>query len=88
MQDSATAGFKYFDCKNITEVSIKARGYADGVFEIKNTYNGKALTYLKVRNSNVWEEYTAPLNIPDGIQAIYITYRGNGSPSLKSFTLR
>lgn len=87
MKDSASAGFKYFDCNHITKISIKVRGYADGVFEIRNTYNGDVLSSLKVRNSNVWEEYTAPINMPDGKQAIYISYRGNGNPSLKSFTL-
>lgn len=88
IQDTATAGFKYFDCENVTEISIKVRGYASGVFEVKNAWDGDVLSTLKVKNSNVWEEYTTPLKLPNGKQAIYLTYRGDGNASLLSFTLR
>lgn len=88
IKDTATAGFKYFDCKDVTEISIKVRGYANGVFEVKNAWDGDVLSTLKVENSNVWEEYTAPLKLPNGKQAIYLTYRGGGNASLLSFTLK
>lgn len=88
IQDTATAGFKYFDCNNVTEISIKVRGYANGVFEVKNAWDGDVLSTLKVEYSNVWEEYTAPLKLPNGKQAIYLTYRGGGNASLLSFTLK
>lgn len=88
IKDTATAGFKYFDCKNVTEISIKVRGYANGVFEVKNAWDGDVLSTLKVENSNVWEEYTAPLKLPNGKQEIYLTYRGGGNASLLSFTLK
>ncbi|MDE7211014.1 MAG: family 43 glycosylhydrolase [Lachnospiraceae bacterium] len=88
MTDSATAGFKYFDCRNVQEIKISVRGYANGHFEIKNRMDGGALARIPVQYSNVWEEYTAKLPLSDGIQPIYITYRGPGNASLKSFTLR
>ena len=88
IQDSATAGFKYFDCKGIREIRIKVRGYADGVFEVKTSWNGEALARIKVKYSNVWEEYTVPVGIPDGKQAIYLTYRGGGNASLLSLNLQ
>lgn len=88
IQDSATAGFKYFDCKGIREIRIKVRGYADGVFEVKTSWNGEALAWIKVKYSNVWEEYTVPVSIPDGKQAIYLTYRGGGNASLLSLNLQ
>ena len=88
IQDSATAGFKYFDCKGIREIRIKVRGYADGVFEVKTSWNGEALARIKVKYSNVWEEYTVPVSIPDGKQAIYLTYRGGGNASLLSLNLQ
>lgn len=88
IQDSATAGFKYFDCKGIREIRIKVRGYADGVFEVKTSWDGEALARIKVKYSNVWEEYTVPVSIPDGKQAIYLTYRGGGNASLLSLNLQ
>lgn len=88
IQDSATAGFKYFDCKGIREIRIKVRGYADGVFEVKTSWDGEVLARIKVKYSNVWEEYAVPVSIPDGKQAIYLTYRGGGNASLLSLNLQ
>jgi hypothetical protein len=87
MKDSATAGFKYFDCKGISKVKIKVRGYARGDFEVKTSWNGAALGRIPVEFTNVWKEYTADITIPDGIQVLYFTYTGAGSASLASFTL-
>ncbi len=86
MTDSATAGFKYFDCRNVKHFSITVRGYADGVFEIRRKWDGEELARIQVEYSNVWETYTVDLCMPDGIQPVYITYRGGGNASLKSFT--
>ena len=87
IQDSATAGFKYFDCWGVREIRIKVRGSADGGFEGRTAWDGEVLTSIKVQYANVWEEYSAPISIPDGIQAIYLTYRGGGNASLLSFAL-
>ena len=87
MKASATAGFKYFDCKGIKRVKIRVRGYCRGNFEVKTSWNGTTLGTISVQFSNVWKEYSSDIAIPDGIQALYITYTGEGSASLASFTL-
>ena len=87
MKDSATAGFKYFDCQNIRKVKIKVRGYCRGAFEVKTSWNGTALCRIPVDFTNVWKEYSSDIVIPDGIQALYFTYTGNGGASLASFVL-
>ncbi|NLK86752.1 MAG: family 43 glycosylhydrolase [Clostridiaceae bacterium] len=87
MKDSATAGFKYFDCKGITTVKIKARGYAGGAFEVKTSWDGPALGRIPVGFTNVWKEYSADISIPDGVQALYFTYVGDGSAHFGAFTL-
>ncbi len=87
MKDTATAGFKYFDCKGIRKVSIKVRGYCKGAFEVKTAWNGESLGSIPVGFTNVWTEYSSDIAIPDGVQALYFTYTGYGSPSLASFTL-
>ncbi len=83
--DTTTAGFKYFDCKGVTGIVLSVRGYATGEFEIKTKWDGEVLAKMKVQHSNVWEEYEAECVIPDGVHAIYITYRGGGNASMKSF---
>jgi len=87
IMDTTTAGFKYFDCKDIKKIRIWVRGYADGIFEIKTKWNGEVLGRIKVEYANVWEDYETDISIPDGKQAIYIIYRGDGKASLKSFEL-
>ena len=88
MTDSATCGFKYFDCKGVTSVTIEVRGYAGGCFEVKTAWDGPVLATIPVEFTNVWTKYTAEAKIPDGIQALYFTYRGHGSAALNSFTLK
>lgn len=87
MIDSATAGFKYFDCKGIKEVRIKVRGYCKGEFEVKTSWDGPAIAKIPVDFTNIWTEYRAECRIPDGVHPLYFTYTGMGSASLASFTL-
>lgn len=87
IQDSATAGFKYFDCRGIREISITVRGYAKGVFEVKTAWNGEVLAEIPVDYTNVWKKYTTSVIIEDGIHSLYLTFRGQGNAMLKSFEL-
>jgi len=87
MQDGATAGFKYFDCRGVRKVKIRVRGYCKGHFEVKTCWDGPALGTIPVDFTNVWTEYEADIAIPDGIHPLYFTYRGSGNASLLSFTL-
>ena len=87
IKDSAVAGFKYFDCRGIKKIAVTTRGYADGVFEIRTKRDGDPIAKIKIEYTNVWETYTADIDLPDGVYAFYITYTGGGTTSLKSFTL-
>jgi hypothetical protein len=87
MKKTATAGFKYFDCKGIKKVKIKVRGYCKGDFEVKTSWDGEVLGVIPVDFTNVWTQYSADIVLPDGIQSLYFTYTGMGSASLASFTL-
>lgn len=88
MRNHATAGFKYFDCENIREITIIVRGYAKGCFEVRTTWDGEVLAKIPVAYTNVWTRYSAALFIPNGKQAIYLTYTGDGNASLLGFELK
>src|SRR5699024_5565637 len=64
MTDSATAGFKYFDCENIKTVRRQVRGYCKGEVEVKTAWDGITHGKIPVDFSNVWKEYSANINIP------------------------
>jgi hypothetical protein len=87
MMDSAVAGFKYFDCSEIKKVAIKVRGYCRGYFEVRTSWDGPALGKIYVDFTNIWKEYSANIKIPDGKQALYFAYFGEGRASLASFRL-
>lgn len=87
IQDSATAGFKYFDMKGVSRITITVRGYAKGVFRVKTSWDGEVLTEIPVDYTNVWQDYTVPLSIEDGVHALYFTFCGQGNAMLKSFEL-
>ena len=85
--DSTTIGFKYFDCQGVKRIKIKARGYANGTFQLKTAWDGPVLAEIPVNYTNVWEEYASDIEIEDGVHSIYFTYVGGGNASLLSFTL-
>ena len=85
--DGTTVGFKYFDMKNIHQISIDVRGYIKGSFEVKTAWDGKVLAQIPVEYTNVWKHYSTPVDMPDGVQALYFTFKGEGKGSLKGFYL-
>ncbi|PXW90045.1 glycosyl hydrolase family 43 [Streptohalobacillus salinus] len=87
MRDSATAGFKYFNCQGVTHIYLNVRGYCRGYFEVKTVWNGEVLAKIPVAFTNVWTKYGTPVSIPDGVHALYYTYKGEGQASLQSFEL-
>jgi len=87
MTNSATAGFKYFDCRNVQKITLTVRGYAGGYFAVKTAWDGPELARVPLHFTNIWTDFSADVAIPDGVQAIYLTYCGPGSAMLKSFTL-
>ena len=85
--DSTVMGFKYFDCKGISKITIKTRAYHRGSFEVRTAWDGDLLGTIPVISANIWTEFSAPIAIPDGVHALYFTYKGSGTPHFGSFTL-
>ncbi len=85
--DGTTIGFKSFDCRGVKGVRVQTRGYGKGVFEVRTAWDGETLGEIPIGFSNVWEESRCDCRIPDGVQSIYLVYRGFGPIGLKCFTL-
>ena len=88
LTNNATCGFKYFRCRDTRLTSIRVRGYGRGYFSVRTAWDGPELGAIPVEFSTVWTEYPADIPIPDGENAIWLVYRGQGSVALQSFTLR
>ena len=86
--DGATAGFKYFDFKDTQSVSVKIRGEVEGIMNVSTEIGGTPIAKIKINAPHGWQEFSAPLDIPDGIHAIYFIYEGEGSFDFMSFEFR
>ena len=87
MRSSATAGFRYFDCRGVRGVGIRTRGYATGRMEVRTAWDGPALGSIPVGYANVWQDAAAEIAIPEGVQALYFTFVGEGHLQFGGFTL-
>ena len=83
--DGTTIGFKYFDLKGVKGLKLTTRGYGQGKFEIRTSIDGEVLGAVDVNFCTVWETGTASFTIADGIYPLYLTFKGNGNPSVLSF---
>ena len=85
--DGVTVGFKYFRCEGVKRITLRTRGYAGGCFEVRTSPEGPVLGTVPLAFRNLWTPFSAGVSIPDGVNALYFTYRGPGSAMLASFTL-
>ena len=86
--DGTTIGFRSFKGNHISGLAITTRGYGRGYFEIRTSLNGPVLGRVSIEYTNVWETYTTILCIEEEEFDLYLTYRGEGCTSLKSFAFR
>lgn len=85
IKDNATMGFKYFDFKGVTKLTVTTRAYIYGYFEIRTKWDGPVIAKIDLESSNVWCDFTVDVAIPDGVSAFYITFKGGGCAQLKGF---
>lgn len=82
--DSTTIGFKYFDLKNVTRLRIKTRGYFKGDFEVRTSLKDEPLGKISVDFTNPWVIGECHFPAISGTNALYLTFKGDGTGSLKS----
>lgn len=89
MQNGSTAGFKYFSFQNLKRISVRVRGCAEGMIDIKASSKGDILGCIPVNiNRQEWQEFDGNVFINDGVAALYFTFKGNGSFDFQSFHLQ
>ncbi len=85
IREGTTVGFKYFDLKDVTGLKIKTRGYSNGKFEIRTSFDGNVLGTIKTEYKNIWTEGECRFDKTNGTLPLYLTFTGQGNVSLKSF---
>jgi hypothetical protein len=87
MDPGATAGFKFFDCRGSALTAVTTRGWCWGAFEVLTAPDGEVLGSIPVGKSNDWRRWPGRVPIPDGVQALYLRFSGDGCASLYEFEL-
>ena len=87
MRSTATAGFKYFECRGVKRISVRTKGYATGKMEVRTAWDGPVLGEIPIGYANVWRDTAAEVKLPDGINALYFTFNGDGYLQFAAFTL-
>lgn len=87
IQDGSRIGYKYFEFLNTGAVSLRLRGQASGRMEVSLEPNGDVLAAIPIEiNSGDWTEIRGSVSVPDGVSALYLTYRGSGRLDFNAFT--
>ena len=87
MRDTARAGYKYFDCKDLKVISVRTKGYARGKLEVRTKWDGPCLGSFTIDYANIWHDTMGEVKIPDGINSLYFTFSGEGYMQFGGFTL-
>ena len=84
--DGTLIGYKYFDFRDVTKISLRVMTETDGTFEIKTEPGGSPAGEVTVSDTaGVWKDFEADIRIPDGVHALYLIYHGEGTARLLSF---
>lgn len=78
-------GYKYFEFKNATKISVITRGGA-GVLSVYHDMDGKLLGQVNITAGDDWHESIAKICFKSGKQALYFKYEGNAM-DMKEFQL-
>ena len=90
IKDGCLVGYKYFEFDGTgSEIQIKLRGRAKGMLTVLDGEHGRPLASFRI-NADLpdWKVLKGPMAQAKGKSAIYFTFEGKGSLSLKAFAFR
>lgn len=85
MKDGSTAGYKYFMLRDLKRLGVQVDGEGHGVMEVRTSLDGRVLCRIPVTAGAKKSWFEAVCMIPDGVHALYFTYKGEGSVNLHRF---
>ena len=86
MGNGAVAGFKYFDLKEKTRITVTTRG-AGGVLQVSTEMNGKPVASVSLSGEKDWACASVVAELPKGVHALWFTYEGAGKIDFLAFGL-
>ena len=88
MQDGSTAGFKYFDLKDLQRISVRVSGTGWGRMQISDRADFSEISAeIQLHLKSFSKSFSAPVTMEDGVKALYFRYVGEGKLNFWSFEL-
>ena len=88
MRDGSTAGFKYFDLRELTRISVTVSGKGLGTIEVSDDASFEnILAEVPVRLNSMGSAFSGTAKSGSGNAALYFRYRGEGYADFWSFEL-
>jgi hypothetical protein len=85
LRDGCLAGYKYFSFGGAKNISVKVKGSGHGTMSV--TDGKKAVAGIMIEPSRMYTEFSAPLDIADGVHPLCFTFYGKGRLAFKEFTI-
>lgn len=87
--DGVALGYKYFECSALKKIVFTVSGKAKGELKVcLGDENGSVAGTVEIDiSSEVWQQAIAEVEVPDGVQALFFKYEGEGSIKLRWFEL-
>ena len=81
--DKTTIGYRYFAFEKNSRLSLTYRGNAEGVVEIRQHEDGKAVGRIFVSPSKEWKKAEAIRSLNEQESGLYLTFRGKGKLDIR-----
>ena len=85
--DGTLIGWRYFDLRNLSSVTLTLRGEGSGTFAILDDLDGNVIGTLPAQTMPAWTEVTAEVSPLSGNAPLYLRFRGAGHFDLLTLTL-
>lgn len=89
MRDGATAGFKYFEFKSLSGISVRVRGRAKGMLLVASDDKcEEVVARIAIEAADAtWRSFAAGARVGDGKKPLYFQFQGDGSLDFLDFDL-
>jgi len=86
VKSGAIIGYKYFDFKDVKNISVELRGDFKGTIEVTQSLDGAAIGTQRLNmSSNNWGMIDIPVKPKSGKNALYFKFSGSGKADFKTF---
>lgn len=83
IKNGTVIGYKYFEFSGNTRIGVTVCGNADGAINVSSSEGGEILASINICPTEKWTDFSAKMDIHDGVFPLYFTFSGIGEFKMK-----